>query len=315
MTGRQVLGAMFAAAGLASCAPFSRDISYATLETRYANAASQYMDMSDGVRMHYRTNGPAAAPALVLAHGFGASLHTWEPWVERLQAHYSIISVDFPGHGLTRAPDGYAFSASSNAQLIEELTQRLHLQRFTLVGHSMGGAVAVRYALLHPERLNALVLVDAAAWPSEARAGQTPFAFQMLRNPIGRAILSHVNPRLFAERGLVSAYHDRAMVSEAVVDRYVDLARAPGHRALLSSDRNNRADPPLRPDDFAAITVATLVMHGEHDRIVSVQDSRALAAAIPGARLILYPGASHMPMEENPIQSAADLRAFLEAPR
>lgn len=307
-----VLGAMVAVMGLISCAPFSRDIPYATLESRYANGASQYADLSDGVRMHYRVHGPEAAPVLVLVHGFGASVHTWEPWVERLQNHYRIISVDLPGHGLTRAPSGYSFSASSNAQLLDEILQRLNVQRFTFVGHSMGGAVAVRYALAHPEKLNALVLVAAAAWPHES-AGNAPLAFRLLRNPLGRAILGHVNPRLFAERGLVSAYHDRSMVRDEVVDRYVDLARAPGHRALLSSDRNNRDDAPLRREDFAGIAIATLVMHGEDDRIIALDDSRALAEAIPEARLILYPHTGHIPMEEAASQSAADLRAFLDA--
>mgnify|MGYP000083941078 CR=1 FL=1 len=311
-----VLGAMVAVMGLVSCAPFSRDIPYATLESRYASGASQYADLSDGVRMHYRVHGPEAAPVLVLVHGFGASVHTWEPWVERLQSHYRIVSVDLPGHGLTRAPSDYSFSAGSNAELIEELTQRLNVRRFTFFGHSMGGAVAVRYALAHPEKLDALVLVAAAAWPREQqRSGSTPLAFQLLRNPLGRALLSYANPRLFAERGLVSAYHDRSMVRDEVVDRYVDLARAPGHRALLSSDRNNRGDPPLRPEDFAGIAIATLVIHGEDDRIISVEDSRALAAAVPGAQLTIYPDTGHMPMEEAPDQSAADLRAFLDASR
>lgn len=303
------------ALALVSCAPFSRDIPFATLESRYANGASQYMDLAGGVRMHYRVNGAEAAPVIVLVHGFGASLHTWEPWVAQLQGRYRIISLDLPGHGLTRAPDGYSFSATSNAALIDELTQRLNVRRFSLVGHSMGGAVAVRFALSEPERLDALVLVAAAAWPHESRRRGAPLAFQLLSNPIGRALLRHVNPRLVAERGLVSAYHDPEMASDEVIDRYVDLARAPGHRALLASGRNNRNDVPLRPEDFSRIAIPTLVMHGESDAIIALDDSRALAAAIPGARLMTYPNAGHMPMEEVATQSAADLRAFLEASR
>lgn len=307
----RALGVLTAAFGLASCAPFSRDIPYATLESRYASGASQYIELSDGVRMHYRVHGPATAPVLILVHGFGASLHTWEPWVERLQPDYRIVSVDLPGHGLTRAPARYSFSASSNAELIDELAQHLNVRRLTIVGHSMGGAVAVRYALAHPEKLDALVLVAAAAWPTEGRSGRPLLAFQLLNNPAGRAIVRHINPRLFAERGLVSAYHDREMVREEVVDRYVELARAPGHRALLSSGRNNRGEAPLTSESFAGIAINTLVMHGENDRIISVEDSRALAGAIPQAQLVIYPNTGHMPMEEASGQSAADLRTFL----
>ncbi len=309
-----LLGIVAAALGLVSCAPFSRDIPYTTLERRYANGASQYMDMSDGVRMHYRIQGDAEAPAIILVHGFGASVHAWEPWVERLGARYRIISVDLPGHGLTRAPARYRFSAISNAQLIGELAQNLNVQRFILVGHSMGGAVAVRFALREPEKLDALVLVAPAAWPRGESTGRPPFVFRLLSNPLGRAIVRHINPRLFAERGLASAYNDPDMVQEGVIDRYVDLARAPGHRALLSSGRDN-AEIPLRAEDFADIAVATLVMHGEGDRIISVEDSRALAAALPSARLVVYPDVGHLPMEEAPDQSAADVRAFLEALR
>lgn len=303
----------FASALLAAaCAPFSRDIPYATLESRYGNGASQYLELSGGVRVHYRVHGPQDAPALVLVHGFAASLHSWEPWVERLQGRYRIISVDLPGHGLTRTPPDYVFSASSNAELIDELMHQLGVQRFALAGHSMGGAVAVRYALRHPERLDALVLVGAAAWPSGERAGRTPLVFQLLRNPLGRAALRYVNPRLFAQRGLASAYHDPALADEALVHRYVDLARAPGRRAMLTSGRNNSADAPLRPEDVAAIAAPTLVMHGEHDRIIAIGAGRALAAAIPGARLIAYPDAGHLPHEELPDQTAHDLDAFLQ---
>lgn len=310
-----VCGFMAAAMGLASCAPFSRDIPYATLESRYGNGASQYLQLSDGVRMHYRVHGPDTAPVLVLVHGFGASVHTWEPWVERLQTQYRIISVDLPGHGLTRTPRGYSFSASSNAQLIDDLVDRLGVRRFTIVGHSMGGAVAVRYALRAPQKLDAVVLVAAAAWPRERPSDRAPLVFQLLRNPIGRAILRYVNPRPFAERGLISAYRDREMVSDEVVDRYVDLARAPGRRALLTSGRNNAGDAPLRPEMFAGIGVPVLVIHGEDDRIIPVEDSRALAAAMPSARLVTYPDTGHMPMEETPDRSAADLRDFLQATR
>ena len=83
------------------------DTPYATLEATYANAESQFMDLPGGVRVHYRDEGNAAGPTLVLVHGFSASLHTWEPWVARLGGDYRIISLDLPGHGLTRAPQGY----------------------------------------------------------------------------------------------------------------------------------------------------------------------------------------------------------------
>ena len=103
---------------------------------------------------------------------------------------------------------------------------------------------------------------------------------------------------------------DEKIVTPALVDRYVELALAPGHRAILTSGR----DGPQRRIDkavFETIRTPTLVMHGEADTVIDVSAGRGLAGAIPGAKLITYPGVGHVPMEQIPDQSAKDLRAFL----
>jgi hypothetical protein len=96
------------------------DIPFKTLEAKYANSASRYLDLPSGAHVHYRDQGNPTGPVLVLVHGFSASLHTWEPWVGLLGNQYRIISLDLPGHGLTRAPadykpsiEAYASSAST----------------------------------------------------------------------------------------------------------------------------------------------------------------------------------------------------------
>ncbi len=141
------------------------DTSYADLDARYANAESKFMGLPGGLRGHYRDEGDPQAPVLVMVHGFSASLHTWEPWTQRLKADYRIITLDLPGHGLTRAPEGYAAGIGAYADYVDAVTQRLGVDRFTLIGSSMGGHVGWIYALEHPEKLDGLVLVGAAGWP------------------------------------------------------------------------------------------------------------------------------------------------------
>ena len=298
-----------AAIGLSGC--LAGDIPYATLETRYASPASRYADLPGGLRVHYRDQGPRdAARILVLIHGFSASLHAWEPWVERLSNDYRIVTLDLPGHGLTRAPDDYVASTSASVAVVDDLTRRLGLGRFVVGGNSMGGGVAWTYALAHPEKLDGLVLVASAGWPDpERRREGTPLVFRLLANPAGRALLRNVDPGLFAEKGLKQAYLDESLVTDAVVDRYVDMARAPGHRAILTRDRG--AAPAITPQTFAAIRVPTLVMTGEQDALIPAAHSRGFAGAIPGATLVIYPDGGHVPMEQLPDRSAADLRTFL----
>lgn len=299
-----------AALSLSGC--LAADIPYPTLEAKYASPASRYMDLPGDLRVHYRDEGPRDAPAVVLVHGFAASLHAWEPWVQRLSPEYRVVSLDLPGHGLTRAPDGYQASGERSVAVVDELTRRLGVERFVLGGNSMGGGVAWNYALTHPDRLRGLVLVDAAGWPDPDRDRQdAPMVFKLLANPVGRYVLRNTDPALMAERGLKQAYGDERLVTDALVTRYVELARAPGHRAILTGGRGG-AGKPVTPETFRAIRTPTLVMTGEKDALIPAAHARGFAGAIPGAKLVVYPEGGHVPMEQLPDRSAADLRAFLE---
>ena len=298
------------AAGLNACA--KPELPWPQLESRYASPASRYLELADGVRVHYRDQGNQAGRTVVLVHGFAASLHAWEPWVDRLSADYRVVTLDLAGHGLTRTPEGYRISTEGQVAIVDAVTRRLGVERFVLGGNSMGGAVAWSYALAHPDRLQGLVLVDAAGWPVEGKREGSPLAFRLLSNPAGRAVLKSIDLTPLAERGLKSAYVDEALVTEALVGRYVNMALAPGRRELILNSQS-RPREPVTKATFAKITAPTLVITGEADKVIPAAASRGLAGAIPGATLITYPGVGHVPMEQIPDLSARDLKVFLES--
>lgn len=304
----RLLAVCLMASGLTAC--IASDIPYATLEARYASPASRYMDLPGELRVHYRDEGPRDAPVVVLVHGFSASLHAWEPWVKRLP-DYRVITLDLPGHGLTRAPSDYVPATDRSVAIVDQVVSRLGVQRFVIGGNSMGGGVSWNYALRHPDKLDGLVLVDAAGWPSAERPKGQPMVFKLLSNPVGRWALRNADPKLMAEKGLKQAYEDESLVTPAVVTRYVELARAPGHRAILTGGRGGPPRAKVTPDTFKAIAVPTLVMVGEKDQVIPAETSHKLAQTIPGAKLVSYPDGGHVPMEQLPDKSAADLRAFL----
>lgn len=286
------------------------DIPYATLEQRYGYADSQYMDLPGGVRAHYRDLGPRDGPALVLVHGFSASTHAWDSWAKALSDGRRVIVLDLPGHGLTRAPLGYGPGRDGFGATVDQVTSRVGLSRFTLVGNSMGGAVAWAYALDHPDKVERLVLVDAAGWPTANEAGSPIFA--ILRHPLGRELLRDIDARPLVAQGLRAAYLDPKLVTPALVDRYVDLARAPGHRDILLSLQTG-ARREATATDLARIHAPTLILFGQDDRVIPASDGDRFHKAIPGATLILYPGVGHVPMEQIPDRSVADLKAWLDA--
>ena len=289
------------------------DIPYATLEARFAGANSHFVDVPGGLRLHYRADGPTGAPAVVLLHGFGDSFTSWNGWVPVLAAQYRVITLDLPGHGLTRAPDGYVLNAPGLVAAVDAFATALALPPFALAGNSMGGGVAWHYALTHPERLSALILVDAAGWPLPPPA-ELPLAFKILRYRAGRWLLAHIDNRPLIEEGLKKDVYDPTVITPAFVDRWAELQRAPGHRAILmSADFGSLSD--ASEAALGAIRVPTLVLHGEADPLIPVDSGRRFAAAIPGARLITYPKVGHLPQIEIPERSAQDVERFVEALR
>ncbi len=287
------------------------DIPYARLEAKYASPASRFMDLPGGIHLHYRDQGNPRGPALIMVHGFSASLQAWEPWVVRLGSRYRIISLDLPGHGLTRAPVGYRPSIDAYADLTDDVARRLGAKSYTVIGNSMGGAVAWDDALRHAPDVRGLVLVDAAGWPEETRHhGDGPLIFRILCSPIGQRLIRDVDTRPMAKDGLKAAYLDPTLVTPALIDRYVELSRAPGHRDILLAIVSERPGGETAAT-FKAIATPTLVMHGVDDKLVPYADGEAFARTIPGARLITYSGVGHVPMEQIPDRSAADLDAFL----
>ena len=291
------------------------DIPYETLEAKYTDSASHFVDLPGGLHVHYRDEGDPNRPLLVLLHGFGDSFTSWDGWVRELKGRFRLIRLDFPGHGLTRAPEGFVLRDNAGlADFVDVFAATLALPKFAVAGNSMGGGVAWQLAVRHPERINALILVDAAGFPNEKPPAKIPLAFKILRYPIGRIILRNIDNRPLIEQGLKTDVYDQAVITPAFVDRWAEFQRAPGHRAILMSI-NLGAQARATPALLGTIKVATLILHGENDLLIEPASAHKFAAAIPGAKLVLYPQVGHLPQVEIPARSAADVAEFLQTPQ
>jgi pimeloyl-ACP methyl ester carboxylesterase len=287
------------------------DIPYDTLETVYSVPDTQFMTLDDGLKIHFTDTGPQDRSAIVLVHGFSASLHTWEAWKTDLELDYRVITLDLPGHGLSRADDPSQANIDRFVDVVHEVTQDLGVQRFTLAGNSMGGNTAWSYALAHPETLDGLILVAASGWPEEEGEGDdSPFIFTLLSNPIARMVMKDLDMTSFTRSGLEGSYTDASFVTDELVERYVALSRAPGHRETLLAIMAGERDP-ASVEKVSEITVPTLVMWGRDDNLVAVSGAQKFADAISGSNLIIYDNIGHLPQEENAVQSIADVRSFM----
>jgi pimeloyl-ACP methyl ester carboxylesterase len=287
------------------------DIPYETLEAKYTQADSHFVDLPGGFHVHYRDNGDPNAPLLVLLHGFADSFTTWDGWVRELKPQLHIISLDFPGHGLTRAPAGSSLSGDKLADFVAAFAAKLTLPKFAVAGNSMGGGAAWELAVRHPDRVNALILVDAAGFAND-KPGKQPLGFVILRYRLGRIVLSKIDNRPLIEQGLKADVYDKSLITPFIVDRFAEFQRAPGHREILMGvNMGSRAG--ATAELLSTIKVPTLILWGESDPLIEPNAAIKFAAAISGSKLITYPEVGHLPQLEIPQRSAADVAAFLKA--
>jgi pimeloyl-ACP methyl ester carboxylesterase len=298
---------LIAALGLTAC---SKDLPIATAEQRYTSPASQFVALSDGVRLHMRDEGRHDAPAIILAHGSNASLHTWEPWVAALKGNWRVISFDFPAHGLTGPSASGVYNGETYVKVVDELAGHLGLDRFVLAGNSMGGAVAWRYALAHPNKVAGLILVDAAGYPRDGD-GKPPLIFRLVKVPVVGETLSLFTNRSMLTANLEQVFVDDRLVTAPMVDRYYDLLMREGNRAATLSRLRAPPDDPEAYKAIPTITAPTLVLWGELDPWIPLSDAKRFANDIKGATLISYSNTGHLPQEERPKETAAAVEAFL----
>lgn len=286
------------------------DIPVATLRARYASPASRFVAVSPGLTVHLRDEGKRDGVPLVLLHGSNASLHTWEPWVARLGDRYRLVSFDLPAHGLTGpAPDGQ-YTQAAYARVVDAVVRTLGLTRFVLAGNSMGGGVAARYAADHPGAIAGLILVDASGAAYPEGEGDTPFLLRIVRLPVIRDIAASITPRSLIVASLDGAVAVKSVMTPAVVDRYWELLRYPGNR-VATIERFAQGYQAVPQADLARIAAPVLILWGRDDRFIPLASAAWFSAALPHSRTIVYDGVGHLPMEETPDRSAADVAAFL----
>ncbi len=254
-------------------------------------------------RLSYLEIG-TAGPTIVLLHGWSAFKELWWSTLLALAPHAHVYAPDMPGHG-----DSPLLGSTSMLQIAERIERFCATRgddRIVLVGHSMGGNIALELALARPELVERLVLVDAAVQPAE----MPNYTRSYLDQTFGWAVLrtSMAAARQLSLVGRFVPHAHQGGVVLPALRRVTYMARndADAMRVLLDRLFENPIGPRL-----ADVRVPTLVISGEFDPLVPPPLSQRVAAAIPGARYAVIRRAAHNPMDERPREFNAVLLDFL----
>jgi pimeloyl-ACP methyl ester carboxylesterase len=250
---------------------------------------------------------------LLMLHGIGASGYSWRHLRPQIPAGYKPYVIDLKGFGQAGKPDDGKYSIHDQAELVFGLIETLGPAPVSLIGHSMGGGIALMTALRLVDAgrtLDGLILIDAVSYPVPA--------FKFLANPLVNlaAMLAAplLPPRLLIRFALKRAYFDPGKVTEDQVEAYAaPLKRKDGRDALRT------AASQLFPPDlgtvsgrYPQITARTLLLWGREDTIIPPGDGRRLAGALPNARLVEIERSGHIPQEETPEKTVPEIVAFLQ---
>ncbi len=308
----RVAGVLLLLSAIALALSRAPDRAVQTLVARWAPPPSDFIEIKGQV-VHLRDEGPRDDPLpVVLLHGTSASLHTWEGWVQALKTQHRVITFDLPGFGLTGpftgqyTPDDY--DGDTYARFVLDLLDALRLQRVVLGGNSLGGEVAWRSAVLAPQRVAGLVLVDASGPPFTPES--VPLGLMLARAPGIGHLMQWALPRALVAQSLASAYGEPGRITPALVERYFELTLRDGNRRALGI----RLRQPVRAEDaerIKTLKLPTLILWGGRDRLIPPAVAQVFEHQIAGSRRVMFNDLGHLPQEEDPARTVLPVLAFL----
>ena len=282
---------------------FEKDIPREKLKPKYTNASSHFMPLM-GMQVHYRDEGNTNdSVPVILLHGMSSSLNTWDSVVLFLKAKKRLISIDLPAFGLTGPNPENNYNFAYYNQFLDSFFNQLHISRCIIAGNSLGGAIAWEYTAVH-KNVSKLILIDAAGYPIKNAKGS--IGFTIASTPIINNLLLYITPKSLVRKSLEGIYFDKNRVTDAQVERFHDVAISEGNRKAVLAIFKKGFE--REPEKINTISSPTLIIWGEKDQVIPVENAYLFEQNIKGSKLEILKNIGHVPMEEA-AKKVADLIA------
>jgi pimeloyl-ACP methyl ester carboxylesterase len=285
------------------------DVSFDEARASLPNSGYSHFADIDGVRLHYQEKGTGTP--LILIHGYTSSTYSWKEVFEPLAKTFRVIAVDLKGFGFSGKPDG-DYSRRAQAILVNHLLDHLKIDKAWLCGNSMGGEVALNLALINPQRVAGLILIDSAGAKVPGSGSLAP---RYLTLPVvGRILiaLSLTSDKL-VRQGLEKSFYDRAKVTDERVAYYHRFLKTRGGQLAALRARTQADDFPIE-NDLNKIKAPVLIIWGRQDALIPLEAGIKINQLIKDSKLVIFDNCGHLPQEEMSVRVADEIRNFIAAP-
>ncbi len=234
---------------------------------------------------------------LVFIHGFGASIFSWRKNLEPLSTYHRVCAPDLPGFGYSDKPLDADYSIDAYADFVIQFMDRLKIEKAVLVGHSLGGGIALLTSLKFPARVLALVLLDAEAYPITP-----PLMLKIAQLPGIRSVVHRAIGEWVVRVSLQRSFYDPSLITEPLIKEYyrpflTENGKAAPIKVLQAMDFEKLQELPGR---YRNITKKTLIIWGREDQISGIHLACKLKKDLPNSRLRIIPECGHLVQEEKP---------------
>ena len=302
--------------------PFLIPVNSSGTLTNVEAANAQFGDKSKfievvGHDVHYLTSGDKDSDRLILLlHGFGANVSTWDFVLDELGAAGFVVAYDRAAFGFTERPETWSgtnpYSSAGQLEVIQALIDEFGAgKEVVILGHSAGGNLAAAFAAQNPDQVDELILLDPAIYTSGGTPDWLTWVYDIPQlNHVGPALVSSI-----ATSGLDlldRSYFDKSLVTEELKAKYTAPLKIIGWEKAFwnfnKAPRTTNVDKAL-----ASITMPTLVITGDNDEVVATADSMRLAGELPNAQLVVIEDCGHLPNEEKSQEFLTAVAGFLLA--
>ena len=254
--------------------------------------------VADGITWPYLEGGPPDGEVVVMVHGFGGDKNNWPLYARYFTKRYRVIVPDLPGFGdNVRDPD-LNYGGAAQTERLHAFFTELGLENIHLAGNSMGGFIALNYALSYPEKLKSLTLIDNAGVTSTHKS-ELEIAIDNGENPLVATSLEDYDRLLdFIMHKRIPSPRFMKEALLAVQIRYRDILDAIFWQIIDEALHDSLTDR------LGEVSTPTLIIWGRHDRLIDVSCAEVMAASIPNNKIVIFEDAGHIPMIEKPRESA-----------